>query len=193
LPQFFHVSADVVTPGTVLRGSFRLLEAEKVLFEAVASAASRPGDLSELMLRHMRSVVTNPGLRGQFDSTIIEGIAEYVRQRDYGTIASRALCSFGFLSANDARDFVHRFRPQAPPHFIYLVEPLGRAWLADVAIFDRGFDYSIPFKDAVRELIGVGTNYWKSASLDLTIAGKYHRPEILMEGGARVVAALGPV
>jgi hypothetical protein len=41
----------------------------------------------------MRSVVTNPALKGQFDSTIIEGIAEYVRQRNYGTIASRALCS----------------------------------------------------------------------------------------------------
>jgi len=129
-------------------------------------------------------------LKSQYDSTIIEGVAEYVRQRDFANIVSRSQCAFGFLSANAAQEFVRRYRQGAPPHSVYQVEPVGQAWLADVAAFNQGFDYSIPFDDALRELVEVGARYWETATLDLTLSGGYHTPEVLLEGGARIVANL---
>lgn len=189
---FYHASTDRFSPGTVLRGSFRLIENEKQLFDSVVSTSSKPCDLAQVMLRHMRAVVRDPRLKGQYDSTVIEGIAEYVRRRDFANTVSRSRCAFGFLSANAARDFVSRYRQGAPSHSVYEVEAVGRAWLADVAAFNQGFNYSLPFDDALRELAEVGARYWKTVTLDLTLSSRYHEPEVLLEGGARIVAKLAP-
>lgn len=86
---FYHASGGALAAGTMLRASFRLLELERELFEAVVTGAAQPDRLARVMLRHMRGVVNQPQLKGQYDSTVIEGIVEHVRQVEFPDRISR--------------------------------------------------------------------------------------------------------
>jgi hypothetical protein len=63
---FYHASADMLAPGTVVRGRFQLLQLERQLYESILGTAEQPGELAKTMLRHMRASSTprSIGLNG---------------------------------------------------------------------------------------------------------------------------------
>jgi hypothetical protein len=54
----------------------------------------------------------------------------------------------------------------------------------------HGFNYDIPFDNAVVQIIGVAQAYWQTATEDSMKAGGYAQPEVLFEKGARVIGGL---
>ena len=143
------------------------------------------GEVAKIMVRHMSAVIDQPALKGQYWSSVIEAVTEYVRRHEFAALGSRENCVFACLTVEAARDFVHRYRQGTIPHAIYAVEPTGRAWVAE--LLTQGFDRSTLFDAALLELAEAGRSYWRTLGAELRAAG-YQHPEVLLEGGARIVS-----
>jgi hypothetical protein len=168
-----------------------LIQNERQLFDSVVAHVTDPSELAKWMIRFMRSVVENPSLKAQYDNAVIEAFVEYVRRKQFPQVVSREHCAFGCLTVEATRRFVGTYRHGLgmPPHFTYMVEPLGRTWFTDMSLL-KGFRYDIPFDEAVNQEISAADRYWQTATEDAKQAVSYSDPEVLFENGARVVIKL---
>lgn len=174
-------------PGTVLQGSFKLVDGQRPFYDKVFGALPQPGEVAQALLPGLRNVIDNPGLKGVLDSVVIEAVTEYVRGKEFPDRPSRLVCVFGSESIERAEAFARRFRPGAP-HIIYEVEPAAETWFADMDTITAGFDYfTMSFPETLTRQLDRARSYLEQTTKDAARAVAMKDPEVLSPGGAKVL------
>jgi hypothetical protein len=119
---------------------------------------------------------------------LIEAIYENVRDQEFPDKPTRLTCAFACGRPESAMYFALRYRNRDVR--FYDIEPIGTAWVADMALINPGVGYNLPIQQAIQALIALARRYWTSVSTDLE--SDLELPEVIPPQSGRVTRKLEP-